>query len=72
MQAAILAEAHLPFQFEAVEIDPPNGFHLFLDLYQSGKVKLEELATQRYWLDQINEAYASMLTGDVARGVFVF
>ena len=29
----------------------------------AGKLRLEELVTQRYRLDEINEAYASMLTG---------
>ena len=53
-------------------INPARDFHLFLDLYMAGKLKLEELVTNRYRLDQINEAYASMLTGDVARGVIVF
>ena len=53
-------------------INPARDFHLLLDLYQAGKLKLEELVTQRYRLDQINEAYANMLTGDVARGVIVF
>ena len=53
-------------------INPSRDFHLFLDLYMAGKLKLEELVTNRYRLDQINEAYASMLTGDVARGVIVF
>lgn len=53
-------------------INPSRDFHLFLDLYMAGKLKLEELVTNRYRLDQINAAYASMLTGDVARGVIVF
>ncbi len=53
-------------------VNPTRDFHLFLDLYQAGKLKLEELVTQRYRLDEINEAYASMLTGGVARGVIVF
>ena len=53
-------------------VNPSRDFHLFLDLYQAGKLKLEELVTQRYRLDQINEAYQYMLTGDVARGVIVF
>ena len=38
----------------------------------AGKLKLEELVTGRYRLDEINQAYASMLTGNVARGVIVF
>ena len=53
-------------------INPARDFHLFLDLYKAGKLKLEELVTRRWRLDQINEAYAEMLTGDVARGVIVF
>lgn len=53
-------------------INPSRDFHLLMDLYQAGKLKLDELVTRRYRLDEINEAYASMLTGDVARGVIVF
>ena len=53
-------------------INPARDFHRFLDLYQAGKLKLEELVTRRWRLEQINEAYADMLTGDVARGVIVF
>ena len=48
-------------------INPARDFHLILDLYQAGRLKLEELVTRRYRLDEINEAYASMLTGEVAR-----
>ena len=51
---------------------PQRDFPMFLDLYSAGKLKLDELVTQRYRLDQINEAYASMLTGEVARGIIVF
>ena len=53
-------------------INPSRDFHMLLDLYQAGKLKLEELVTQRYRLDEINEAFAHMLTGDVARGVIVY
>ncbi len=45
---------------------------MFQNLNMAGKLRLEELVTQRYRLDEINEAYASMLTGGVARGVIVF
>jgi S-(hydroxymethyl)glutathione dehydrogenase/alcohol dehydrogenase len=38
----------------------------------SGKLKLDELVSQEYRLDQINEAYEVMLSGSVARGVVVF
>lgn len=53
-------------------VNPARDFYLFIDLYLAGKLKLAELVTRRWRLDQINEAYAEMLTGDVARGVIVF
>ncbi len=53
-------------------VQPRRDFPHFLDLYAEGRLKLDELVTQRYRLDEINEAYASMLTGSVARGVIVF
>ena len=43
-----------------------------LDLNQADKIKLDELISQRYRLDQINEAYANLLKGDARRGVIVF
>lgn len=53
-------------------VNPRRDFPLFVDLYMSGKLKLDELVTRRYSLDQINEAYQDMLTGEVARGIIVF
>ncbi len=49
-----------------------RDFPRILDLYRAGKLKLDELISQRYRLDQINEAYADLLTGDARRGVIVF
>jgi S-(hydroxymethyl)glutathione dehydrogenase / alcohol dehydrogenase len=49
-----------------------RDFPLFIDLYMAGKLKLDKLVSQQYRLDQINEAYAAMLSGEVARGVIVF
>jgi S-(hydroxymethyl)glutathione dehydrogenase/alcohol dehydrogenase len=43
-----------------------------LDLYLAGKLKLDELVSHSYRLEEINEAYAAMLGGEVARGVIVF
>jgi len=43
-----------------------------IDLYVAGKLKLDELISQTYRLDQINEAYATMLDGSTARGVITF
>jgi Zn-dependent alcohol dehydrogenase len=53
-------------------VDPNRDFPLLLDLYAAGKLKLDELVTREYPLEQINEAYQAMLGGGVARGVVVF
>ena len=42
-----------------------------LSLYQSGILKLDELITRRYTLDQVNEAFTDMLNGEVARGMII-
>lgn len=49
-----------------------RDFPLFLDWYRAGRLKLDELITQEYPLEEINEAYDAMLGGEVARGVVVF
>ncbi|WP_083934115.1 NDMA-dependent alcohol dehydrogenase [Sciscionella marina] len=43
-----------------------------IDLYRSGDLKLEELITTRYRLDQINQGYADMHAGKNIRGVITF
>ncbi|MGH7318097.1 MAG: zinc-binding dehydrogenase [Candidatus Rokuibacteriota bacterium] len=43
-----------------------------LDLYRAGKLRLDELLTRRYPFDQINEAYAALERGEVARSVVTF
>jgi NDMA-dependent alcohol dehydrogenase len=48
--------------------DIPN----LLGLYQSGQLKLDELITQTYSLDQINQGYQDMRDGKNIRGVIVF
>jgi len=53
-------------------VNPRRDFARFIDLYLANKLKLDELVTRRYRLDEINEAYAAMLGGEVARGVIVF
>ena len=51
---------------------PERDFPWILDLYRQGRIKLDELISQRYSLDQINEAYADLLKGDARRGVILF
>ena len=53
-------------------VNTKRDFPMFIELYRAGKLKLDELVTRRYQLDEINEAYANMLTGEVARGIIVF
>jgi alcohol dehydrogenase (nicotinoprotein) len=44
---------------------------LLIGLYQSGDLKLDELITRRYRLDEINEGYQDMLDGKNIRGVII-
>jgi len=43
-----------------------------VDLYQSGRLKLDELISRRYPLEGINEAIAAMERGEALRNVIVF
>jgi len=49
-----------------------RDFPLYADLYLKGKLDLGRLISKTYPLTQINEAYADMLSGTLARGVVVF
>jgi NDMA-dependent alcohol dehydrogenase len=44
----------------------------FLGLYRAGKIKLDELVTSRYKLEDINEGYDDMRNGRSLRGVISF
>ena len=43
-----------------------------VDLYNQGRLKLDELISGRWTLDQINEAIASTRSGAARRNVIVF
>ena len=49
--------------------DPQVDMPRVLDLYMEGKLPLDKLVTRRYPLDEINEAFAAMNKGEVARAV---
>ena len=51
---------------------PRNDIPTMLKMYETGKLKLDELVTQSYTLDQVNEAYADMIAGKIIRGVIEF
>lgn len=43
-----------------------------VDLYQQGRLKLDELITKRWSLEEINEAFADTKAGKARRNVIVF
>lgn len=51
---------------------PRKDIPQLLAMYHAGKLKLDELITKKYTLDQVNEAYADMLAGKNIRGVIDF
>lgn len=44
----------------------------YVDLYMSGRLKLDELVSARIGLDEINQGFEAMRRGDVARSVVLF
>lgn len=51
--------------------NPTRDIPLMLDLYRQGRLRLDELITHRYRLDQVNDGYADMRSGANIRGVIV-
>jgi S-(hydroxymethyl)glutathione dehydrogenase/alcohol dehydrogenase len=51
---------------------PRTDIPKLIDLYRGGKLKLDELLTRRYPFGEINEAYAALERGEVARSVVTF
>ncbi|MCH8185193.1 MAG: alcohol dehydrogenase, partial [Chloroflexi bacterium] len=49
-------------------IDMPR----YIEFYLQGRLKLDELVTQRMKLEQVNEAFEDMKQGYVARTVITF
>jgi S-(hydroxymethyl)glutathione dehydrogenase/alcohol dehydrogenase len=51
---------------------PMVTFPRLLDLYKSGKLKLDELISRTYPVEQINEAFEALGNGEVARSTLSF
>ena len=51
---------------------PNRDIHTYVSLYRNGLLKLEELATQRYALEDYAQAFEDLEAGKLARGVFLF
>lgn len=52
--------------------NPREDMPKLLGLYDEGKLKLDELISRTYRLDQINQAFADLESGQNARGVILF
>ena len=52
-------------------LNPRFDIPALLGLYREGQLKLDELITKRYTLDQINEGYQAMRDGENIRGVIL-
>ncbi len=52
--------------------NPSSDILKMLRLYQEGKLKLDELITTRYKLDDINQGYKDMHAGKNLRGVIIY
>jgi S-(hydroxymethyl)glutathione dehydrogenase/alcohol dehydrogenase len=48
---------------------PYVDFPKIIDLYMEGRIKLNELISRRFALDEINEAFRALHAGEVARGI---
>jgi S-(hydroxymethyl)glutathione dehydrogenase/alcohol dehydrogenase len=52
-------------------VRPNIDFPRLVDLYLEGRLKIDELVSRTYRLDQINEGFTALRSGQVARGVVV-
>lgn len=51
--------------------NPMYDIKKLIKLYQQGKVKLDELITRRYSLEEVNQGYQDLLDGKNVRGVII-
>jgi S-(hydroxymethyl)glutathione dehydrogenase/alcohol dehydrogenase len=51
---------------------PHDDIPLMVDLYQRGRLQLDELVTRRYPLEEFETAVADLRAGELARGVLLF
>src|SRR6204780_629232 len=53
------------------DCNPTTDIPKILGLYQAGDLKLDEIITRTYTLDQINEGYEDLLAGKNIRGIVI-
>jgi S-(hydroxymethyl)glutathione dehydrogenase/alcohol dehydrogenase len=44
----------------------------YIDFYNQGRLKLDEMITERRSLEDVNDAFRAMKAGEVARTVLMF
>jgi S-(hydroxymethyl)glutathione dehydrogenase/alcohol dehydrogenase len=71
MGAALLGEKRIQGSMMGSNRFPVDMPRL-VDFYMSGKLKLDEMISRRLKLEQVNDAFAEMKTGSIARSVIVF
>ena len=54
------------------ETNPDRDFPHYIDLYLAGRLKLDELITHRFQLEDINSAFSALGSGKVARAIVEF
>lgn len=54
------------------QFNPQYDVPRLLDLYQAGKLRLDELVTREYKLEEVNQGYEDLLAGELIRGVVTF
>ncbi|MCL1065652.1 Zn-dependent alcohol dehydrogenase [Shewanella olleyana] len=54
------------------QCNPKRDFGQILQLYDAGKLKLDELVTKTYTLAELQSGFDDMLAGRIAKGVIVF
>ena len=50
----------------------PVDLPRFVDFYMQGKLHLDQMISRRIKLDQVNEAFAELKRGELARSVIIF
>ena len=51
---------------------PRHDFPMLADLYLAGRLKIDELITRHYALEEFDRALEDLKSGQLARGVFRF
>jgi len=69
--AAFLDERRIQGSFmgsNRFPVDMPR----IVDMYMAGRLKLDQMISRRIRLEEVNEAFAEMKTGAIARSVIMF